>query len=386
MVRRKSSQKEAGPNWALVAILAVAVAICGGCYLLTGFDPLGLFPDKPEPLTIGSGGDWWQVYFTNPQGGGTPDDLSGTIPGGLIARIDAAQGSIDVAAFEFDLTPVAEALIDAHRRGVQVRWVTDDEHGLEADEEQGHGQFARLERAGIPVRDDGRGALMHNKFWVFDSQIVWTGSTNVTANGGFRNNNNVIVIRSSRLAQIYTREFEEMWDGRFGPTSPSTADEQRLTLDGSSVQVWFAPEDEVAEKLISLIQDAQASLRFMAFSFTHDGIGEAVLARAQAGVDVKGIFETRGSETEYSELSRLYCAGLPVRQDGNPGSMHHKVLVIDEKIVVTGSFNFSDNADESNDENVVVVANSDVAAQYLQEFERRWAEASQPDAADLSCE
>ena len=81
----------------------------------------------------------------------------------------------------------------------------------------------------------------------------------------------------------------------------------------------------------------------------------------------------------------LYCEGVPVRQDGNPGTFHHKVFVIDGKIVVTGSLNFSDNADDSNDENVVVITNGDIAAQYLQEFERRWREAEAPERADMQC-
>ena len=62
-----------------------------------------------------------------------------------------------------------------------------------------------------------------------------------------------------------------------------------------------------------------------------------------------------------------------------------KVFVIDEKILVTGSLNFSNNADESNDENVVVITNSDIAAQYIKEFERRWGEAKEPDKADMNC-
>jgi phosphatidylserine/phosphatidylglycerophosphate/cardiolipin synthase-like enzyme len=123
----------------------------------------------------------------------------------------------------------------------------------------------------------------------------------------------------------------------------------------------------------------------MAFSFTQDDLGAALLARAEAGVDVMGIFETRGSETEFSELPALYCAGLLVRQDGNPGTFHHKVFIVDGEIVVTGSLNFSENADDSNDENVVVIGNSDIAAQYLAEFERRWAEAEEPDPADMNC-
>jgi phosphatidylserine/phosphatidylglycerophosphate/cardiolipin synthase-like enzyme len=366
----------------------VLIVILGGYYLFTGSDPLGLFTQPEEPPTVGTGGegDWWQVYFTDPQTINDPDNLTGSIPEKLIDYIDNAQHTIHIAAFEFNLTPVAEALIAAHQRGVDVAWVTDDEYGIEADEEEDYGQFAMLEEAGIVVKDDGRGALMHNKFWIFDDRIVWTGSTNITVNGNFRNNNNVIVIDSPELARIYEREFMEMWGGEFGPTSPSAVDAQTIRINGTAVKVLFAPEDEVAAQLTSLIESAQASIRFMAFSFTHDEIGEAVLARAKRGVDVQGIFETRGSETEYSKLAALYCAGIPMRQDGNPRTFHHKVFVIDDQTVVTGSFNFSSSADESNDENVIIVSNSDIAAQYLQEFRRRWAEAAEPNKADIKCD
>lgn len=399
---RKSSAAASGARQtrlgqAITIAVIVVILVAGGYYLFTGLDPLGLLgeeastpaasatPRAASPTKVGSGGKWWEVYFTDPNTINNPDNLAGSIPEKLIAYINGAQDSIHIAAFEFNLTPVAEALIAAHKRGVDVRWVTDDENGIEADVEEGHGQFAMLKKAGIQVKDDGRGALMHNKFWVFDGKRVWTGSTNVTQNCNFRNNNNVIVIHLPEVAAMFEREFQEMWDGEFGPTSPSTANEQQVTIEGTPLQILFASEDKAISQIIPLIKGAKRSIRFMAFSFTHGDLGAAVLAGARAGVDVQGIFETRGSETEYSQLPPLYCAKVPVRQDGNPGTFHHKVFVIDEQIVVTGSLNFSDNADESNDENVVIVTNKEIAALYLQEFERRWAEATEPKAADMKC-
>jgi phosphatidylserine/phosphatidylglycerophosphate/cardiolipin synthase-like enzyme len=387
---RHKSSSTSGINRYVSIAAVVIVIILGGVYLLTGVDPLGLFEGTPvedtiPPDVIGSGGDWWQVYFTDPARVNDSTRMEGSVPGKLIEYINQAQETIHVASFEFNLTPVAEALIAAKKRGVEVQWITDDEHGLDADEEMGHGQFAMLERAGIEVRDDRRAALMHNKFWIFDGRIVWTGSTNITDNGGFRNNNNVLVIESPAVGAFFGREFDEMWAGKFGPTSPSTVSSQTTVVDGTPIQVLFASEDDVIEHIVPLIERAESSIRFMAFSFTHDDLGAAVLARAKAGVDVRGIFETRGSETEYSELGTLYCAQVPVRQDGNPGTFHHKVFVIDGHTLVTGSLNFSENADESNDENVVIVNNQDIAAQYLQEFDRRWAEAQQVDPQDIQC-
>jgi phosphatidylserine/phosphatidylglycerophosphate/cardiolipin synthase-like enzyme len=392
-------------NRSIQILVIIIVIIAGGYYFMTGSDPLGLFTEVEEAPTAvveapapaleevapapeeaaGQNSTWWQVYFTDPATINDPENLAGSIPEILIELINSAEQSIHIASFEFNLTPVAEALIAAHERGVDIRWVTDDEHGLEADEEDDHGQFEMLEDAGIEVKDDQRGALMHNKFWIFDGHTVWTGSTNITQNGNFRNNNNVIILQSTRLAGIYAREFEEMWAGEFGPRSTSTLGQQAVTINDTPVQILFSAEDEVVDQLAPIIESAEKSIRIMAFSFTHDVLGAAVLSRADAGVDVMGIFETRGSETEYSELPGLYCAGVPVRQDGNPGTFHHKVFIIDDEIVITGSLNFSNNANESNDENVVVLANTDIAALYLAEFDRRWAEARDPDPEDMNC-
>ena len=378
----------------ILAIGAVVTVVILACvYMVTGSDLFGLFTEVNPTSTVqamptssgGTGDNWWHVYFTDPNNLNDPDQLEGTVAEKLIQHINSANKTIHVASFEFNLTPVAEALIAAHKRGVEVQWVTDDEYGLEEDEEEDHEQFAMLKKAGIKVRADDREALMHNKFWIFDGQIVLTGSTNATVNGMFRNNNNIIVIDAPRLAAIYEREFTEMWKGEFGPTSPSTVGNQRVTANGTPIQVLFAPEDEVGSKVVELLETARDSIYFMAFSFTHEEIGATVLARAQAGIEVRGIFETRGSETEYSELPLLYCAGVPVRQDGNPRTFHHKVFVIDKETVITGSFNFSANADERNDENVIVITNRDIASRYLQEFDRRWMEANEPDAADMKC-
>lgn len=397
------AKKKAHPFRNLTLILVIIVALAWGYYYKTGQDPTGLVErskttienllkkylpigdDKSDtkksgPVTtpVSGSGDWWEVYFTDPHNHGDYKKIENSVAEKLIQYINSAKKKIHIASFEFNLTPVAEALIAAKNKGVQVQWVTDNEHGLEADEEDGHGQFAMLQKAGIGVRADTRGALMHNKFWIFDGEVVWTGSTNITKNGMFRNNNNIIVLKSPAAAEIYEREFQEMWGGSFGPKSQSDIEKQKLDLGGTPVQILFAPEDNVPEVIIPILKSAEKSVKFMAFSFTHDGMGDALLSRMKAGVEVMGIFETRGSETKYSELGRLGKAGAMVRQDGNPRTFHHKVFIVDEKTVVTGSFNFSKNASESNDENMVIITHPEIAKQYLMEFDRRWAEANDP--------
>ena len=402
--KKKSSRSRKSSNSTLTVIILAAVLIFGAIYTFTGKDVLGIFtpteedpppsvpaegpitqPEAPPPVSNASGG-WWEVYFADPLNINDPNNWQNSIEARLIEKINMAQKSIHIASFEFDLDPVAEALVAAKLRGVDVRWVTDDEHGLEADEEPGHGQFGMLEKAGIEVRDDARSGLMHNKFWIFDGQLVWTGSTNITVNGIFKQDNNVIAIRSVKLAEIYEREFQEMWDGEFGIRSPSTVDQQSTTVNGTPVRALFAAEDGVIGHLIPVVENAQSSVRFLAFSFTDYPLAKAMIDRAAVGVDVAGVFEKVGSETEHAELRTLHCAGVPVRQDGNPSFLHHKLIIVDERIVMTGSLNYSTNAEESNDENVLIVDNPEIAALYIQEFERVWALASDPEADKFPCD
>jgi phosphatidylserine/phosphatidylglycerophosphate/cardiolipin synthase-like enzyme len=376
MTKKKQSRRTKSVS---VGSILLTVLIAVGLLVLDqlGVIDLGLLGDgttpvaeKPTPVVEKPGQAWYQVYFTSPRYPDKEEYHVGGLDERLAAAIDGAQKSVDVAAYELDLTSVADALIAAHKRGVQVRLVTDTDN---VDEQA----VRNVKKAGIPVVEDDRGAIMHNKFVVIDGAAVWTGSWNLTENGTYRNNNNAVALQSAYLAENYTAEFEEMFkDHAFGPTSPANTPHPQLTIGGVEVENYFAPEDEVADKLIPLLEGAQSSVRFMAFSFTHDGIAQAMSDRAKSGVAVQGVFEERGSDTEYSEYDKLKkVKGVEVRLDGNPYVMHHKVIVIDDEIVVLGSYNFSASADEQNDENVLVVYSADLAAHYLAEFQRVWAQA-----------
>lgn len=346
--------------------------------------PPGVIPIIETPIT---GNQWWEVYFTDPLILNNENNPAGSIEEKLIGLINAAQSSIHIASFEFNLPRVTDALINAKLRGVDVRWVTDDENGLGIDAQPNRGQFTRLMQNGIEVKDDlGRSALMHNKFWIFDKKITWTGSTNITVNGIYKQNNNVIVIDSPEVASIYEREWEELWTGLYGPRAPSAVNQQWAILNNTPIQVLFSSEDKVVSKLIAIVNDAEVNIRFLAFSFTDDALAQAMIERARAGLDVKGVFEAFGSTYSSSELRRFWCANVPARQDGNGSFLHHKVIIIDNSIVVTGSLNFSGNADESNEENVIILDNPEIAALYIQEFEKNWAQAKDVSPGTFTCE
>ncbi|HMU93475.1 MAG TPA: phospholipase D-like domain-containing protein [Anaerolineales bacterium] len=341
-------------------------------------------PETPTPVPLAG---WWEVYFTDPLAINNPNAFAGSIEEKLIQWINAAQVSIHIASFEFNLTPVAEALIAAKNRGVDVKWITDDEYGLKIDSEPERRQFSLLMGAGIEVKDDaGREAFMHNKFWIFDQQAVWTGSTNITVNGIFKQNNNVIVLRSPEIAYIYEREFQELWSGQFGPRAPSTISNQWAILDTTPVQVLFSSEDNAMSSLLAVVNDAKFSIRFLAFSFTDDALAQTMIERFKAGVDVQGVYETLASTSIYSDLKTFWCAGVPVRQDGNGSLMHNKVIIVDNSTVITGSLNFTAGANEKNEENVIIIDNPEIAALYLQEYAKIWSLAHDVEAGTFTCQ
>ena len=319
---------------------------------------------------------WWRTFFTSPNAIVTEDEND--VAHGFIDLINHSQETIYIAGFEADYLPIATALVNASQRGVEVIWITDDEYGIEADLVDENYFFKTLKDANITVLDDQRSALMHNKFAIFDHSIVWTGSANFTYNGFTRNNNNAIWINDKTVAEIFENEFNEMLSGNFGPSSPSFQYKQLTKVDGSRIIILFGSEDSTINEINYYLNNAKQNIVMMTFSFTHDDMGDMLIEKINQGVTVATIFEKRGSMTEYSELPRLYCAGAHVRQDGNPGSMHHKVIIIDGEILITGSLNFTQNATKKNDENVVIIYDPQIAESYIHEFERLWYESVLP--------
>ena len=367
------------PPWVVLATIVLAltqVACVCGEFVLD-------FMSESSTVKETVSGDWISVYFTSPR---YPDDDAyhyGGLDEELALLIEQAETSVDLVAYDLDLERVADALIAAHQDGVQVRVV------VESDNAEDEPVLDDLRQAGVPIVEDGRSSgLMHNKFAIIDEQWVWTGSWNLTHNGTYRNNNNAVLIASTALAENYTVEFEEMFAGQFGPTSPADTPNPYLTItvatdDGQDQQVevenYFSPEDEVAAEIIAEIEKAQSRIRFMAFTFTSDEIADAMLERARAGVVVQGVMEERNAGREYSEYERLRAEVHDVLPDGNPYIMHHKVIIIDDATVILGSYNFTANAENSNDENVLIIHDVEVAALFVAEFGRMYEQARTAD-------
>jgi phosphatidylserine/phosphatidylglycerophosphate/cardiolipin synthase-like enzyme len=309
-----------------------------------------------------------QIFFTTPG-----DPASRTLRGGpdasLAEAIDHARTSVDVAVYHLDLWSIRDALLRAHRRGVQVRVILESEHMDEPE-------VRALSAAGVAVVGDDRPALMHHKFVVIDQYQVWTGSMNLTVGGAYYNRNNSLRIASRELAADFRGEFDEMFrEQRFGALSIADTPFPTVLVQDVTVEVLFSPDDGVSRRLVELITAAEDSIEIMVYTLTAEPLAHAIAARAAEGVRVRAVWDASQVRASGSQYDALHSSGLEVRRLDAEGLMHHKVFIVDGTSVVTGSYNFTRSAEERNDENVLILHSPAIAAEYLLEFEELYAAA-----------
>ncbi|MGK5093476.1 phospholipase D-like domain-containing protein [Deltaproteobacteria bacterium TL4] len=349
-------------------ILGLAIFLLVGCSNVNDSDSSSPLESTPNATTNANlSGDVQEhqiaIYFS----GSTGQNYKGGIDEILAERIVNAKQSVDVAIYGLSLNSITDALIESHLKGVQVR-VFGESDNLSWD------QFQLLQQAGIPLKGDERSSLMHNKFTIIDGQEVWTGSMNYTAYGVYRNDNNLIQLISEKMAKNYQVEFDELWERDKGRVLATPFPEIQMN-DQTKVEVYFSPEDHIEGKIITILKNATSHIRFMMFAFTSVSIAETLISLHQKGIVVQGVFEEE--QRSYRKYDLLKEAGLEVRLDGNYFSMHHKVILVDDTTVITGSYNLTEAASSKNDENVLVLHNPEITSTYLQEFQRVWDIAAQ---------
>lgn len=215
---------------------------------------------------------------------------------------------------------------------------------------------------------DSKYSQMHNKFCVLDNNTVITGSFNPTLGTGIRlNNNNVLILHSWKIAEVYEKEFEVLYSGVFSKDKKRITRNTLFYLNNDVVEVFFCPEDWCANKVLYALDKAKYSIHFFIYSFTHEKIGDMMIKKKNQGLFIQGVME-KSQNSQYSQFKKLNSSGIDVKWDKNKGLMHNKVFIIDENTVITGSFNPSLNGDTSNDENLVIIYSREIAQKYLSEF------------------
>ncbi len=334
----------------------------------------------------------------------------------LVQMIDRAEATIDFAVMGFSQATIVDALVRAHERGVQLRFVGDARHMIGTVL-----GYVEMDALRIPMQVGNANHIMHDKFFIIDDHIVFVGTGNITPTGFARNNNNWTAIDSPAVAADFRAEFEQMLGGRFGFAKEAIDNGNTYEVGDATVEVYFSPQEDTMGRLLEAVESAEATIEFSIFAFTKDEVGSAFIAKhlefqqynaccdpslagdrdeaVCAPITCETPFEPRyvrgvidrsqlHSNGPYHEAYRLLAFGIPMVLDGNDdsyqpgdyqaggGRLHSKTVVIDAgrdtAVVVTGSFNWSSSATIANDETLLLIHSPRVAASYADYFEMLW--------------
>ncbi len=308
----------------------------------------------------------------------------------LLNRINLTNHSIDMAVYSFfNMEDVADALIIAKNRGVKVRVVYDSR--------QTQNSMQLLINAGIQIikRPTYLDGIMHNKFFIFDARDtiqvndwLWTGSWNPTATE-LNWKNNVVEINDPTITQAYLKEFEEMWGSNTDTPNSSNAKFGNQKTDntphffnigGKTIEVYFSPSDNTTSKIINSINSANENVYMAMYAITRTDIKDALYNRYTSGMtDIRGLIDqVNTSGSVFNDLDVF--AEMYNNQENTGITLHHKYSIIDQSnassdpIVITGSHNWSNSAENDNDENTLIIHDVYIANQYVQEFKKRYNE------------
>ena len=314
--------------------------------------------------------------YMGPQELGAPDDLLTTI----ISFIDGAQKRLYIAVQELDSRPIAEAIIRARQRKVLVKLVIEGDYLMEkvllADPFSPGGDFeinrfllGAILRSHIKVNSDYNPAIFHQKFIVRDGESLLTGSTNFTDTGTSQNLNHIVIIHDKKVAKTYESEYKEIQQGHFGKLDEGhdpTPDE--INVSGLRVKVLFAPDHNPEMEIMKQIAKATQRVDFAIFTFSRSsGIDDQMALAAKSGTVIRGALFRDQANQDWSAkdiLSRqpnLEMFLVPKRDlpPPVPRKLHHKLMVIDKRLIIAGSFNYTGPANTLNDENIIILGDLD---------------------------
>jgi phosphatidylserine/phosphatidylglycerophosphate/cardiolipin synthase-like enzyme len=332
--------------------------------------------EASDPWTDGKGDGWGSsraidVVFTQPYCDVcTADDKAflttrSPITQRIVELLDGAQSKVDIANYTFSVKAIEEAVLRAKQRGVAVRVAMDK------SQEMGDTVATRLRAAGVEVRfvAGSQDGLQHAKFMLVDKLTLATGSNNWSSTGTTINEESTIVIESADgdpLLGGFACHYEAIWNAKPADAGACT-----------NAEVAFSPSSQPIKMLEEEIGRAKTSIDVLMHHLAFDDLVKELAKAAERGVKVRVIVNaTERAEHVGPVWDRLIAAGGLVRYKQTNAElfqiMHHKLAVIDDRVVVNGSGNWSGSAFFKNFENYVRYRDPRVARPYRELYDRLW--------------
>ncbi|MBL4705380.1 MAG: T9SS type A sorting domain-containing protein [Flavobacteriales bacterium] len=302
----------------------------------------------------------------------------------IISYINKATLTLDIANYNTGSINIVNAINSQAASGVIIRYIAADNTGTN------NGELSNLSGTIPMIQRPNDGEVMHNKFILVDASdvnkaTVLTGSTNHTNNSMHNDYNNLVIVEDQALVLAYELEFEEMWgsstnlpdpvNAKFGVAKTDNTP-HNFNIGGVPVELYFSPSDGTTAKIVTALGSAQTDICFALLTYTNNDLGDAVVDAHNAGVNCRGLI----NNTPYfgSEYNALLSAGVEVYDHfTEPYFLHHKYAIVDatdlgsDPLVITGSHNWSNSAEDDYDENTLIIHDATIANMYLEEFEER---------------
>ncbi len=318
-------------------------------------------------LCLSFGKDTLYLHYPSP----LPSQMTTTSFGKeLIKLIDSSTKEISFAIYGLrGQDDVLKALINAQKRGVIIKGVVDsDSH------DKNYYSDTHLLYKHFDIKSDHISYIMHNKFFVFDKKILWSGSSNIsdTGTGGY-NANNAVVIQSKKVASVYLDEFNQMFkNGKFN-NKKRVLTALHVETEDSTISILFSPKSNTYDNAIrELVENAKEYIYIPIFYLTHKGLRDDLISAKNRGVEIKIILDATAARNKYSVHKDLREKKIEVKVENFGGKMHAKSIIIDDKYIVSGSMNLTKAGNSKNDENTLVIENSKLAMQYKAYFLKLW--------------
>ena len=147
---------------------------------------------------------------------------------------------------------------------------------------------------------------------------------------------------------------------------------QHNTNPTTTWQVYFSPRGGATSAIVQAIDNAKSTVLVQAYSFTSQPIAEAIVRAHERGVKVQVLLDKSQRTQKYTAAHFLVQGGIPVLIDASHAIAHNKVIIIDNTIVVTGSFNFTKAAENRNAENLLLLQSKELAGLYAENWQNHY--------------
>ncbi len=258
----------------------------------------------------------------------------------IINDIKSAKKSITLALYQFSNKNIYNALVTQYNKGVQITIYTDDREYNKTEQNL----FDDLEAKGIKVyKDSSKRALMHNKILVIDKKISWFGSGNYSYHAFGQNYEDFLRAQDANLSSFFYKRIYELIN--------KIKDDSYY--ENYFIKAYLTPNSKVHNAIIDAINQAQSSITLLEFLLTDSEIADALIQAKERGVKISCILNSAEMNDQYSQAEKLENNGIKIDYLGDYNHrFHNKIIIIDKKLVITGSYTLSKSAYKANFENV----------------------------------